>query len=224
MNLKRFLWHTLSALTLTATVAAFQPAMAAMYGYIDNDGRVHISSSKLDPRYQPIPPGQTLQPAKKTPSLVALKPARPVEAHPARVGRYRDLVEQVADKYDLNPDLMHAIISVESGYNPKAVSNRGARGLMQLMPATGKRFGGRQLSDPKQNLEAGARYLAYLLDKFDNRLTLAIAAYNSGEGAVQRYGTVPPYKETRNYVAKVMATYVAASSDDTPSLGSSMSS
>ena len=223
MNLKRFLWHTLSALTLTATVAAFQPAMAAMYGYIDNDGRVHISS-KLDPRYQPIPPGQTLQPAKKTPSLVALKPARPVEAHPARVGRYRDLVEQVADKYDLNPDLMHAIISVESGYNPKAVSNRGARGLMQLMPATGKRFGGRQLSDPKQNLEAGARYLAYLLDKFDNRLTLAIAAYNAGEGAVQRYGTVPPYKETRNYVAKVMATYVAASSDDTPSLGSSMSS
>ena len=95
---------------------------------------------------------------------------------------------------------------------------------MQLMPATGKRFGGRQLSDPKQNLEAGARYLAYLLDKFDNRLTLAIAAYNAGEGAVQRYGTVPPYKETRNYVAKVMATYVAASSDDTPSLGSSMSS
>ena len=155
---------------------------------------------------------------------MALKPAKPVEAHPARVGRYRDLVEQVADKYDLNPDLMHAIISVESGYNPKAVSNRGARGLMQLMPATGKRFGGRQLSDPKQNLEAGARYLAYLLDKFDNRLTLAIAAYNAGEGAVQRYGTVPPYKETRNYVAKVMATYVAASSDDTPSLGSSMSS
>lgn len=223
MNLKRFLWHTLSALTLTATVAAFQSAMAAMYG-ISTTTAGSTSAAASSTRAISHPAGTDPATGKKN-SFTRGTEASQAGGGPSGPRRsYRDLVEQVADKYDLNPDLMHAIISVESGYNPKAVSNRGARGLMQLMPATGKRFGGRQLSDPKQNLEAGARYLAYLLDKFDNRLTLAIAAYNAGEGAVQRYGTVPPYKETRNYVAKVMATYVAASSDDTPSLGSSMSS
>jgi soluble lytic murein transglycosylase-like protein len=129
-----------------------------------------------------------------------------------RVGAAPDvhsLVAEAAKNFDVNPLLVDSMIQVESNYNPFAVSPKGAQGLMQLMPGTAQRFGVTNSFDPKQNIEAGVRYLRFLQDTFqDDRL--AIAAYNAGEKAVAKYRDVPPYPETVNYVAKVGKKYVQA--------------
>ena len=117
----------------------------------------------------------------------------------------RSLIEQAARRHDLDADLLMALIRQESGFNTLAVSRTGARGLMQLMPRTAKRYGVARVHDPGENIAAGSAYLSDLLDRF-GRLDLALAAYNAGEGAVQKYGKrIPPYAETANYVAAVMA-------------------
>ncbi|SUX56109.1 lytic transglycosylase domain-containing protein [Chromobacterium vaccinii] len=122
--------------------------------------------------------------------------------------RYRPLIDDVARQHALDPMLIHAVVQVESAYRPEAVSGKGAVGLMQLMPATAARFGQTALYDPRANLQAGAAYLNWLMNRFGGRLDLALAAYNAGEGAVARYGNaIPPYAETRDYVRKVMAHY-----------------
>jgi soluble lytic murein transglycosylase-like protein len=119
-----------------------------------------------------------------------------------------DLVESVAKKYDVDPLLVHSVIQVESGYNPNAVSHKGAQGLMQLMPATARRFGVTNSFDAVQNLEGGVRYLKYLDSLFPSDLRLTLAAYNAGEAAVWKYGNnIPPYRETEQYVYKVGARY-----------------
>jgi len=118
----------------------------------------------------------------------------------------RSLVTEAARSFDVNPLLVDSVIQVESNYNPFAVSPKGAQGLMQLMPSTAQRFGVTDTFDPKQNIEAGVRYLKFLQDTFqDDRL--AIAAYNAGEKAVAKYKDVPPYPETMSYVAKVGKKY-----------------
>jgi hypothetical protein len=117
------------------------------------------------------------------------------------------LVEQTASRFRVDPELVHAIIRVESDYDPKAVSRKGAMGLMQLVPATAQRFGVENPFDPKQNLEGGVNYLKYLLDLFGGDLGLSLAAYNAGEHSVQRYGGIPAFPETRNYVHKVTSLY-----------------
>ena len=115
-------------------------------------------------------------------------------------------IEETAKGFDVSPELIHSMIQVESNYDPFAVSPKGAQGLMQLMPATARRFGVTNTFDARQNIEAGVRYLKLLQDTFkDDRL--AIAAYNAGEKAVAKYGDVPPYPETVNYVAKVGKKY-----------------
>lgn len=113
------------------------------------------------------------------------------------------VVESAAARNQLPPQLIHSVIRVESNYNPHAVSSKGALGLMQLIPATARRFGVSDVFDPADNIQGGARYLKYLLDLFHNDYRLALAAYNAGEAAVARYGDVPPYAETRNYVVQV---------------------
>jgi soluble lytic murein transglycosylase-like protein len=123
--------------------------------------------------------------------------------------RVRTLVEEAAKNHDVSPLLVDSVIQVESNYNPYATSPKGAQGLMQLMPATARRFGVTNSFDAKQNIEGGVRYLKFLQDTFkDDRL--AIAAYNAGEGAVTKYGDVPPYAETKSYVDKVGAKYSKA--------------
>lgn len=118
------------------------------------------------------------------------------------------LVQTTATDLSLDAALLHAIVNVESGYDALAVSRKGAIGLMQVRPQTGARFGFRRLEDPAENLRAGATYLQWLLTRFDGDLSLALAAYNAGEGAVLRYGRkIPPYPETQGYVRKVMAGY-----------------
>jgi soluble lytic murein transglycosylase-like protein len=116
---------------------------------------------------------------------------------------YDPFIERVARENSLDPALIKAVALVESGFNPKAVSNKGARGLMQLMPATAKQYGVANVHDPYENLRAGAQHLRGLLDEWGGDVRLALAAYNAGSGAVRRYGGVPAYKETRSYVAKI---------------------
>ncbi|HTS68538.1 MAG TPA: lytic transglycosylase domain-containing protein [Terriglobia bacterium] len=117
------------------------------------------------------------------------------------------LVEQTASRFQVDPELVHAIIKVESGYDPKAVSSKGAMGLMQLVPATAQRFGVANPFDPKQNLEGGVNYLKYLLGLFGGNLPLSLAAYNAGEHTVQRSGGIPAIPETQSYVRKVTSLY-----------------
>ncbi len=122
--------------------------------------------------------------------------------------KFTPLIEEVAKDLRLHPGLLHAMVRVESAYNPRAVSKRGAQGLMQLMPATASRYGVNDSYDPKQNLQGGARYFSDLLREFEFDLRLALAAYNAGENAVKRYGnTIPPFPETEQYVDKVLGEY-----------------
>lgn len=115
------------------------------------------------------------------------------------------LIYDAAKRHSTNPRLVAAMVAAESAFDPQAVSHKGARGLLQLMPATAKRFGveSDELFEPPRNLEAGVGYLAWLIERFDGELPLVLAAYNAGEGTVERYGGVPPYRETRDYIARV---------------------
>lgn len=114
-----------------------------------------------------------------------------------------ETVDRIAQQNQLSPRLVHSVIQVESNYDPNAVSPKGAQGLMQLIPSTARRFGVSNVFDPADNIQGGARYLKYLLGLYKGDEALALAAYNAGEGAVSRYGGVPPFPETQDYVAKV---------------------
>ncbi len=118
---------------------------------------------------------------------------------------FGSLIYNEAKKNNLPPELVAAVAHTESKFKPTARSHAGAQGLMQLVPRTGRWMGARNLMDPTQNVQAGAKYLRYLTDRFDGNMTKAIAAYNAGEGNVQRFGGVPPFKETRNYVKRVQS-------------------
>lgn len=128
----------------------------------------------------------------------------------AAAPQYDALVTEAARRHALDPLLVHAVVAAESAYRPAVVSPKGAVGLMQVMPATGARFGKTGLSEPRENLEAGTAYLGWLMQHFGGRLDLALAGYNAGEGAVARYGNVvPPYAETQAYVRKVLTHYAS---------------
>ena len=127
---------------------------------------------------------------------------RRLAAHPAK-GPIADMVRNLAPKYRLDPDLVLAVIEAESNFNPNALSPKNAQGLMQLIPATAVRFGVENVWDPEQNLRGGMAYLRWLLDQFDGDIELALAGYNAGEQAVHRYGGIPPYHETRDYVRRI---------------------
>jgi soluble lytic murein transglycosylase-like protein len=124
-----------------------------------------------------------------------------------KAGDYTPMIEKVCAKYSVDPELVKAVIQAESAYNSNAVSHAGAIGLMQLMPATAARFGVKEIFDPNENIHGGVQYLKFLLQLFNGDLPLAVAAYNAGEGAVQRFQGIPRYTETQNYVRKVLTLY-----------------
>ena len=128
------------------------------------------------------------------------------EAHGVPEAPFGKLIYKMAGRYKVNPYLIAAMIQVESAFNPRARSRKGARGLMQLLPATARRFGlqrKKDLFNPAKNLEAGIRYLKWLSERFRGDAVRVLAAYNAGEGAVERFGGVPPYQETRDYVTRI---------------------
>jgi hypothetical protein len=120
---------------------------------------------------------------------------------------YDQLIETTARRHSVDPRLVKSVMLVESGFNPAAISPKGARGLMQLMPATANAYGVRDIHDPAENIAGGTRYLSYLLGLFGGNLEKSLAAYNAGETAVTRYGGIPPYNETRLYVHKTLTAY-----------------
>ncbi len=124
-------------------------------------------------------------------------------------GEYADLIEKTAKKHNLDPMLLASVAHAESRFNPLAISHANARGMLQLIPATAERFGVKDVFDPEQNVNGGARYLRWLLDRYEGDTALALAAYNAGEGAVDRYDGVPPYRETINYVSGILDNLLA---------------
>ncbi|MEK6591618.1 MAG: transglycosylase SLT domain-containing protein [Pseudomonadota bacterium] len=190
-------------------VALSLPCDADIYGYVDEHGVAHLSDTQLDSRYYlfkkepPEPPPETGMNG-DPPSAELLN----LLVNPTFSRQYSPMVSAMAREHKLDAALLHAVITVESGYNPKARSPKGAIGLMQLMPDTAKRYDVGNIWDPSENVRGGARYLRYLLQLFNDNLSLTLAAYNAGEAAVIQYGNkIPPYAETRSYVPKVLLHY-----------------
>ena len=174
-------------------------ARADIYSFVDSSGVTHFSNVPADPRYTFL----LATPSQKTQSGAAYSPLVL-----ARAGQFDPIIEKAALAASLEADLLRAVIVVESGFDARAVSRRGAVGLMQLMPATARRFGVTDRYDPMQNVHAGARYLKSLIDRYGKDIELALAAYNAGERAVDRCGRcIPAYKETQAYVPKVLRVY-----------------
>ncbi len=137
---------------------------------------------------------------------------RPIHATLPNADELDKLIETIAEKNSVEAPLVHSVIRAESNYNANAVSPKGALGMMQLIPSTASRFGVTDAFDPEQNIEGGVKYLKFLLDLYNQDYVKTIAAYNAGEGAVARYGGVPPYEETRTYVTRVANNLKAARS------------
>ena len=173
---------------------------AAVYFYEAVDGSTHYSDQATDARYQLLIADDTSQQNQENASLQSPRSARGFEREIAAVAR----------STQVEAALLHAVISVESNYNPRAISPKGALGLMQLMPATARQYGIKNPMDALQNIQGGAQHLRKLLDRFSNNKSLALAAYNAGLGAVLTHGgQIPPFAETRNYVPEVLRRYAS---------------
>jgi soluble lytic murein transglycosylase-like protein len=179
-------------------------AQADIYRYVDADGAVQFTNVPPDSRYKVY-----LKEKRQMPDPVAQTLASELRYYDEEArSRYSRHIFEAARLTRLEPALIHAVISAESGYNPLARSRKGAAGLMQLMPEIAKRYGVKNRLDPAQNIHGGARYLRDLIHLFKNDLQLAVAAYNAGENAVVRHGNrIPPYSETMTYVPRVMSYY-----------------
>ena len=180
---------------LAAVTAMFAPATASaqIYAWRDANGTLVLSDRELN----------TPTKIYEVPGAPAYRTTTAAEERAVAAPRFDDLVVAHAQRHSLRPELVRAVIQVESGFNPMATSPKGAMGLMQLMPATARALGVRNPYDPEDNIRGGTAYLRQLLDKYDGNEQLALAAYNAGSGAVDRYGNVPPYRETRDYVRRV---------------------
>jgi soluble lytic murein transglycosylase-like protein len=177
----------------------FHPAWANIYAFTDEGGTVSLSNVPVDGRYKLMVTGSG-EPEKNRPGIAA--------GTFSNKSRFEKIINEVADAYGVDQALLHAVITVESGYIPSAVSRKGASGLMQLMPETARRYGVEDSFDPVQNLHGGAKYLRDLLKLFNSDVSLALAAYNAGENAVLKHGRrIPPFRETTLYVPKVLAFY-----------------
>jgi soluble lytic murein transglycosylase-like protein len=180
-------------LLVVSTLLLAEPAQAQIYAWRDANGNLVVSDRKLDPNAATY----------SVPDAPNIRSTRPVLSGSGRE-QYDPLINEHATRHSLRPDLVRAVIQVESGFNPRARSPKGAMGLMQLMPATALEYGVSNPYDPDQNIGGGSAYLHDLLDRYNGNEELALAAYNAGPGAVERYGQqVPPYRETRDYVKRI---------------------
>ncbi len=193
-----FLLVVFTSLIFMSTLAL--PAFASsLYRLVDEDGVTHFTNAPTDPRFRRIGAlSGTAQGWLRLPEAVR--------------ARFGEEIREVAARHGVAADLVEAVIRVESAFNPRAVSNKGAQGLMQLMPRTASSLGVRNAFDPRENIDGGVRHLRYLLDRYPGNVPLALAAYNAGEKAVDHYGGIPPYAETQQYVQKILGPGGAGSS------------
>jgi soluble lytic murein transglycosylase-like protein len=182
-----------AALLMLCLLAPATPARATLYSFVDENGVTHYTNVPSDPRFRKVP-GST--------------PPAPGRSHAGSKAaeRYETEIAQCADSHGVDSDLVKAVIKAESNYDNRAISRAGAQGLMQLMPATARMRNVGNPFNPQQNIDGGVRHLKYLLSTFGDT-KLALAAYNAGENAVRKYGGVPPYPETKNYVTTVLSHY-----------------
>ncbi|MDH3556306.1 MAG: lytic transglycosylase domain-containing protein [Deltaproteobacteria bacterium] len=172
-------------LLLVLLGAIVKPALADIYRYVDEDGVIHFSNVPTHYRFRLYISETKLD-------------------YRAYFDRYDRIITRAARKHGVDNTLVKAVIRAESDFDRNAVSNKGAQGLMQLMPETAKDLAVKDSFDPHENINAGVRYLKRQLNNFENNVPLALAAYNAGENAVRRYGRIPPYKETRTFVDRVL--------------------
>jgi soluble lytic murein transglycosylase-like protein len=209
------------AILLGMLVLCANPAQSQIVSYRDDTGkRVFVNSN---PVYT-ARPIKLVVPKGFTPTGIALNttPASFAEspeisaAELANREKIEQMIREVSDRYRVDPALVRAVIQTESNWNTSAISRKGARGLMQLVPGTAQQLGVDNAFDPKQNLDGGVRYLRRLLERYNGDLDRALAAYNAGPGAVDRAGGIPRYRETREYVQKVTDSYFRPGSDRLP--------
>ncbi len=183
-----------SLLILTVVLCTGSPAAAQIYSWRDADGKLVLSDTpRSDNGAQTTYEVRNAATVRATTPLAATEKSAPYEA----------AISEHASRHGVAADLVRAVIQVESAFNPVAVSSKGAMGLMQLMPATAQELGVSNPFDPDQNIRGGVTYLKQLLNRYDQKVELALAAYNAGIGNVAKYGDVPPFKETRNYVDRI---------------------
>ena len=204
IRMKIYICSVVVVSVLSLTAGARRSA-ADIYQYIDEKGVVHFTNFPKERSAKLVKPQANAQTATARKSLPQSAPRE--QRNDLVPAAYLDHIDKSCEKFGVDPSLVRAIVKVESAYNPFAVSRKGAMGLMQLMPQTAEDMKVKNSFNPHENIEGGVKYLRYLLDRYEGNLTLALAAYNSGETAVKRWGTVPPFKETQDYVRKVLALY-----------------
>jgi len=185
------MWHVIIAPLIMLLVLTF-PASADIYKYVDAEGVIHLTN---------VP----TQSGVKYTLIMREKRVLLDRKLGENISQYDELIMKASGKYNVEPALVKAIIKAESNFNHRAVSRKGAKGLMQLMPATAASLQVRDSFHPENNIEGGVKYVRYLLNFFNGNLPLALAAYNAGENAVLRYGGIPPYRETQTYVRRVLS-------------------
>lgn len=187
----------LASSALFCALATSSAASADIYRAVGPDGVISFSNNKQ--------PGAKLY--ARSEAQPQQQPRMPRDASPERFTRYDQHIREAAALYQIPVELVRAVIKVESDFDPRALSPANARGLMQLIPETAERMMVRDIYDPRENIFGGTRFLRVLANTFNGDIVLTLASYNAGEGAVMRYGGVPPYPETQEYVAKVLAFY-----------------
>jgi soluble lytic murein transglycosylase len=183
-------------------------AQGDIYRYIDSNGVLHFTNVPVSSGYQVYLKETSTEPTDVYELKTALRSQPPMTPSGASgTDRFDRYIFQASRKHDISFSLLKAVIKVESDFNPHAVSKKGAKGLMQIMPENMVALNINDPFNPRENIMGGSKYLKTLLTKFDGKLPLALAAYNAGPTAVDRYRRIPPYKETKNYVKKVMTLY-----------------
>jgi soluble lytic murein transglycosylase-like protein len=177
-----------------------EPGTAGIYRYEDENGNIHFTNCPRGPEYKLY--------IRESKEDVGDDDKGPSNSQTlVSSGEYDTLIREYARKYQVDPALIKAIIRAESGFNPYAISRKGARGLMQLMPQTAQRLNVYNSFNPRENIEGGVRHFKYLLGLFNDDLRLSLAAYNAGENLVLQNGSIPPYRETIDYIRKVLSFY-----------------